>query len=71
MITPMSRLTVVGPRRLRREVVEGVQDLGVLHVDHARPGDQSIAPRELDAEDQATRTAVEALDSERAASLAH
>ena len=61
MITPMSRLTVVGPRRLRREVVEGVQDLGVLHVDYARPGDESIAPRELDAEDQATRTAVEAL----------
>src|SRR5438445_10622382 len=59
VITPMSRVTVLGPRRLQRAVVEGVQDLGVLHVDHIRPASEDIAPRELAEEDQATRAALE------------
>src|SRR5438132_2177587 len=61
VITPMSRVTVLGPRRLQRAVVEAVQDLGVLHVDHVRPASEDIAPRELAEEDQATRAALEAV----------
>ena len=61
MITPMSLVTVLGPRRLQRAVVEAVQDLGVLHVDHVRPASEDIAPRELAEEDQATRAALEAV----------
>ena len=56
----MSRVTVLGPRRLQRAAVETVQDLGVLHVDHVRPASDDIAPRELGEEDQATRAALEA-----------
>src|SRR5262249_12219020 len=41
--------------------VEVVQDLGVLHVDQARPSDESIAPRELDVQDQAARSALDTL----------
>ena len=57
----MSRVTVLGPRRLQRAAVETVQDLGVLHVDHVRPASDDIAPRELGEEDQATRAALEAV----------
>ncbi len=61
MITPMSRVTVLGPRRRQREVVGAVQELGVLHVDHVRPASEDIAPRELGEEDQAARTALESV----------
>ncbi len=53
----MSRVTVVGPRRLQRQVVESVQDLGALHVDHVRPADETFAPRPLSEADQGTRAA--------------
>ncbi len=61
MILSMHRVTVVGPRRLQRPVVETVQDLGVLHVDHLRPDDEAVGPRELAEDDQAARAAVEAV----------
>lgn len=61
MIVPMNRMTVVGPRRLERAVVEAVQNLGVVHVDPVRPSGQAIAPRELEAEDQAARAALDAV----------
>ncbi len=53
----MSRVTVVGPRRLQRRVVESVQDLGALHVDHVRPADEAFAPRALSDTDQGARAA--------------
>ncbi len=59
MIVSMHRVTVVGPRSRQREVVETVQDLGVLHVDHLRPDDDAVGPRELTEEDQTARAAVE------------
>jgi V/A-type H+-transporting ATPase subunit I len=57
----MSRVTVLGPRRLQRAAVEAVQQLGVLHVDPVRPADAAIAPRELGAEDQSARAALDAV----------
>jgi V/A-type H+-transporting ATPase subunit I len=59
MITPMSRVTVLGPRRLQAAVVEAVQDLGVLHVDHVRPAEDGIRPRPLSEADEAARGAVD------------
>jgi V/A-type H+-transporting ATPase subunit I len=61
MIVSMHRVTVVGPRRLQRVVVEVVQDLGVLHVDHLRADDEAVGPRELPEEDQAARETVDAV----------
>jgi len=59
VIVPMSRMTVLGPRRLQRTVVEAVQRLGVLHIDHVRPASEAIRPRELTPEDQAARAAID------------
>lgn len=61
MIVSMSRMTVLGPRRLQREVVEAVQRVGALHIDHVRPTDDAIRPRELTPEDQAARGALDGL----------
>ena len=69
MIVPMSRLTVLGPRRLQRAVVEAVQRLGALHIDHVRPVEETIAPRELAPEDQAARAALDALRTQAEALL--
>ena len=65
----MSRMTVLGPRRLQREVVEAVQRLGALHIDHVRPADDTIGPRELAPEDQAARGALDALRTQAEALL--
>ncbi len=59
MIVPMSRMTVLGPRRLQRPVVEAVQRLGALHIDHVRSANEAIGPRELTQEDQAARAALD------------
>ncbi|HET9001183.1 MAG TPA: hypothetical protein VFP86_16215 [bacterium] len=59
MIVPMSRMTVLGPRRLQRAVVDAVQRLGALHIDHVRPANDAIRPRELTQEDQAARAALD------------
>jgi len=69
MIVPMSRVTVLGPRRLQRGVVEAVQRLGALHIDHVRPAEETIGPRELTPEDQAARTALDALRTQAEALL--
>ncbi len=69
MIVPMSRMTVLGPRRLQRAVVEAVQRLGALHIDHVRPVEETIGPRELTPEDQAARAALDALRTQAEALL--
>ncbi len=61
MILSMSRVTVLGPRRLQAAVITEVQDLGVLHVDHVRPTPEGIAPRTLPEEEQAARDAIDAV----------
>jgi len=61
MIVPMSRVTVLGPRRLQAAVVDAVQTLGVLHIDHVRSTEEGIAPRALSAEDQVARDAIDAV----------
>ncbi|HXX37782.1 MAG TPA: hypothetical protein VEP50_06450 [bacterium] len=61
MIVPMSRLTVLGPRRLRAAVVDAVQDLGLLHVDYARARDGAIHPEKLSDEDDARRASADAI----------
>jgi V/A-type H+/Na+-transporting ATPase subunit I len=66
----MSRVTVVGPRRLQREVVEAIQNLGALHIDHVRPADDAIAARELVPEDQSARAAVDSVRAEAEGLLA-
>jgi V/A-type H+-transporting ATPase subunit I len=59
VIVSMSRMTVLGPRRLQRAVVEAAQRLGALHIDHVRSSDDAIGPRDLSREDQAGRAAVD------------
>ncbi len=59
MIVAMSRMTVLGPRRLQAAVADAVQSLGVLHVDHVRPAEEGIAPRPLAEADQASRDAID------------
>ncbi len=61
MIVSMSRVTVLGPRRLQAAVVAAVQDLGVLHVDHVRPTPEGIAPRALPEEERGARDAIDAV----------
>jgi V/A-type H+/Na+-transporting ATPase subunit I len=55
----MSRMTVLGPRRLQRAAIEAVQRLGALHIDHVRLTEGAIRPRELPQEDQAARAALD------------
>ncbi len=59
MIVSMSRVAVLGPRRLQGAVVKEVQDLGALHVDHVRPAEKAFEPRALVGEDQAARDAID------------
>jgi V/A-type H+-transporting ATPase subunit I len=61
MIVPMTRVVVLGPRRLRAAVVDAVQDLGVLHVDDARIANETVRPEKLSDEDEAERAAADAL----------
>jgi len=70
VIVPMSRMTVLGPRRLKRAVVEAVQELGVLHVDLVRPLDDTIGPGGLSDEDQAARASLEAVRTQAEGILA-
>lgn len=70
MIVPMSRVTVLGPRRLQAAVVDAVQDLGVLHVDHAPVQGEAVRPQGLSEEDEAARAAVDALRTRAEALLA-
>ncbi len=70
MIVPMSRMTVLGPRRLQRAVIEAVQRLGALHIDHVRPADDAIGPRELTQEDQAARAALDGVRTQAEGLLA-
>lgn len=65
----MSRMTVLGPRRLQRAVVEAIQRLGALHIDYVRPAEETIGPRELSPEDQSARAALEALRTQAEALL--
>ncbi len=61
MIVPMSRVTVLGPRRAQAEVVDAVQGLGVLHVDHVRSAEEGIGPQPLPDDAEAARTAIDAV----------
>ncbi|HLY21260.1 MAG TPA: hypothetical protein VKT83_02225 [bacterium] len=61
MIVTMSRVTVLGPRRLQADVADAIQGLGSLHIDHVRPAEESIAPRPLNDRDQAAREAIDAV----------
>ncbi len=69
MIVPMSRVTVIGPRRLQAAVAGAVQGLGVLHIDHVRPTEEGIAPRPLSQEEQATRDAIDGVRTRAEATL--
>ena len=66
----MSRMTVLGPRRLQRAVTEAVQQLGALHIDHVRSGEDGIGPRELTQDDQAARAALDAVRTQAEGLLA-
>jgi V/A-type H+-transporting ATPase subunit I len=66
----MSRLTALGPRRLQRAVVEAVQALGMLHIDHVHSPDDAIGPRELPEEDQVARAALEGVRTQAEGLLA-
>ncbi|HKV43876.1 MAG TPA: hypothetical protein VJT32_04265 [bacterium] len=70
MIVSMSRMTVLGPRRLQRPVIEAVQRLGALHIDHIRPVDPAIGPRGLAQEDQVERAALDAVRAQAEGILA-
>lgn len=61
MIVTMSRVTVLGPRRLQADVADAIQGLGSLHIDHVRPAEESISPRPLNDRDQAAREAIDAV----------
>jgi V/A-type H+-transporting ATPase subunit I len=70
MIVAMSRVTVVGPRRLQHDVAEAVQALGTLHIDQVRPTESSITVRPLAERDQTAREAVDAVRTRAEAVLA-
>jgi V/A-type H+/Na+-transporting ATPase subunit I len=70
MIVAMSRVTVVGPRRLQAGVAEAVQTLGTMHIDQVRPSESSITIRPLADRDQAAREAVDAVRTRAEAVLA-
>ncbi len=61
MIVPMSRVTVLGPRRLQADAVRAVQDLGVLHVDHVRATEEGIGPQPLPDQLETQRVAIDAV----------
>jgi len=61
VIVSMSRVTLLGPRRLQREVVESIQEAGALHIDHIRTADETMVPRALSEPDQADRAAWDAV----------
>jgi len=61
MIVPMSRVTVLGPRRVQAAVVDAVQGLGVLHVDHVRSTEEGIKPQPLPQDAEAARAAIDAV----------
>lgn len=70
MIVTMSRVTVLGPRRLQGDVVDAVQALGTLHIDHVRPVEPGIAARPLGERDQAARDAIDGVRTRAEATLA-
>ena len=70
MIVSMSRVTVLGPRRLQADVADAIQGLGSLHIDHIRPAGDGIGPRPLDAGDQAAREAIDAVRTRAEAVMA-
>jgi V/A-type H+-transporting ATPase subunit I len=70
MIVAMSRMTVLGPRRLQGDLVHAIQGLGALHIDHVRPAEQTIAPRPLTGETQEAREAIDAVRTRGEAILA-
>jgi V/A-type H+-transporting ATPase subunit I len=70
MIVAMSRVTVVGPRRLQGGVADAVQTLGTLHIEHVRPTESSITVRPLAGPDQAAREAIDAVRTRGEAVLA-
>jgi V/A-type H+/Na+-transporting ATPase subunit I len=70
VIVAMSRVTVVGPRRLQAGVAGAVQALGTLHIDPVRPSESSITIRPLAERDQAAREAIDAVRTRAEAVLA-
>jgi V/A-type H+/Na+-transporting ATPase subunit I len=70
MIVSMSRVAVLGPRRLQGAVVKEVQDLGALHVDHVRPAEKGFEPRALPGEEQTARDAIDGVRTRAEAILA-
>jgi V/A-type H+-transporting ATPase subunit I len=70
MITPMNRVTVVGPRRLQAAVVEAVQDLGVLHIDHIKSAEEGIRPQALSGAEEAARAKIDGVRTRAEAVLA-
>jgi len=51
MIVEMSRVIVLGPKRLLGPVIEEVQTLGALHIDHIESEEAPVAPLQLSEEE--------------------
>lgn len=60
MIVEMSRVLVVGPKRLLDRVVEDVQRLGAVHVDRVETDDEAIRPLRPDARNSDEQSRLEA-----------
>lgn len=52
MIVEMSRLMVLGPKRLLGQMIEEVQRLGVLHIDHIESEEAPVTPLQLSEEER-------------------
>ncbi|MDR5683436.1 MAG: hypothetical protein QN163_05345 [Armatimonadota bacterium] len=64
MIVEMSRVIVLGPKRLLGQVTEAIQRVGVMHVDRVEAEEvPSVRPLEPGSEEEARRRQLEALSS--------
>ncbi|MDQ7844223.1 MAG: V-type ATPase 116kDa subunit family protein [Armatimonadota bacterium] len=52
MIVEMSRIVVLGPKRLLGPVIEEVQNLGALHIDHIESEEAPVQPLQLTEEER-------------------
>jgi V/A-type H+-transporting ATPase subunit I len=59
MIVEMSRVIVLGPKRLLGAVIEEVQRIGVLHIDHIESEEAPVAPLQLSAAEQQAQAVLE------------
>lgn len=59
MIVDMSRVIVLGPKRLLGSVIEEVQRIGALHVDHIESEEAPVSPVQLSEEETRALAALE------------